>query len=172
MFLSVYRLFPIREEATDLVNAQKTVGSNVLFLNCQKFQSRNNLRTMKHFEQSNTASTQSSNIITLRDTMHYAPCDIPTVLMGSWARLPFSILFRFNTTPHNEDEQSLSAAPLPAWKSLGVCSEIGEKYLSDDDSQLGQCIEEHSRYLIYGTDYLQWDTCKVCSSAIVSYSMY
>eukprot|EP00093_Oithona_nana_P007396 07396.XXX_240811_242283_1 [CDS] Oithona nana genome sequencing. len=43
-------LFPIREEAADLVKKHNTDTVDVLFLNCQKFQSRNNLATMKHFE--------------------------------------------------------------------------------------------------------------------------
>lgn len=143
-------LFPIREEAADLVKKDNT--ANVLFLNCQKFQSRKNLATMKYFEKLNE-SNGLSNIITLRETMHYAPCDIPTVLMGSWARIPFSLLFNFNSNTttsincHGEEEEAL-----PAWKSLGLCSDIGVKYLSD--STLKQCLEEHHRYLIYGTDYL------------------
>ena len=116
------------------------------FFRSQKFQGLKNIETMRHFE-------KEGNVLTLRDTMHYAPCDIPTVLMGSWARLPFSLLFQFNSTSDSDSEQSLSAAPLPAWKSLSVCSEIGVKYFSD--SQLQQCLEENRRYLIYGTDYLQ-----------------
>ena len=148
--LFFFRLFPIREEAADLVKKDNT--ANVLFLNCQKFQSRKNLATMKYFEKLNE-SNGLSNIITLRETMHYAPCDIPTVLMGSWARIPFSLLFNFNSNTttsincHGEEEEAL-----PAWKSLGLCSDIGVKYLSD--STLKQCLEEHHRYLIYGTDYL------------------
>ena len=109
---------------------------------------------MKHFEKLN-GTNGLSNIITLRETMHYAPCDIPTVLMGSRARLPFSWLFNFNSNTtsmdqHGEEEEEEEA--LPAWKSLGLCSDIGEKYFSD--SNLKQCLEEHHRYLIYGTDYL------------------
>ena len=52
--LFFFRLFPIREEAADLVKKDNT--ANVLFLNCQKFQSRKNLATMKYFEKLNESN--------------------------------------------------------------------------------------------------------------------
>ena len=80
-------MFPLREEATYLVS-KRDIKSELLFINCQRFQGKRNLQTMNHFEL--TTSTSRSNVITLRDAIHYAPCDIPTVLMGSWAKIPFT----------------------------------------------------------------------------------
>ena len=61
-----------------------------LFSQSQRFQGMKNITTMRHFE-------KEGNILTLKDTMHYAPCDIPTVLMGSHMRLPFTWLFLKNS---------------------------------------------------------------------------
>ena len=69
-------MFPIREEA-EILASKRDIKSELLFINCQRFQGTRNLQTMNHFEQ--TDNSGSSNVITLRDAMHYAPCDIPTV---------------------------------------------------------------------------------------------
>ena len=64
-------LYPIREDAESM-SSTAGVNSNVLFVNCQKFQSRKNLETMKHFDTSLNGIELKTNVITLRDTFHYA----------------------------------------------------------------------------------------------------
>ena len=81
-------MFPIREEAENLAS-KRDIKSELLFINCQRFQGASNLRTMNHFEQ--TDNSGSSNVITLRDAMHYAPCDIPTVIYIIYTYLVTSI---------------------------------------------------------------------------------
>ena len=100
---------------------------------------------MRHFE-------KEGNVLTLRDTMHYAPCDIPTVVMGSWMRLPFTWLFRSN----EEQEQAL-----PASKALDVCSQIAVRYFSTTfdassgkSDQLSSYLDSIDDYVIHGTSYI------------------
>jgi len=145
-------MFPIREEAENLAS-KRDIKSELLFINCQRFQGASNLRTMNHFEQTDN-SGESSNVITLRDAMHYAPCDIPTVFMGSYARLPFSWLFRMNNRDMREDgdgEETASATerPVPASMALGLCCDLAMKYLRKESIPASL-----QRYLIYGTSYL------------------
>ena len=134
-------MFPIREEASTLCAKCDDLQS-AYFVNCQRFQGKRNLQTMRHFE-------KASNIITLRDTLHYAPCDIPTVLLGSWLRLPFSLLFRLGGTEVAENA-------LPADKALDVCSDIATRYFTGNDlsASLEPYIESINRYLIKGTSYI------------------
>ncbi len=35
-----------------------------------------------------------TNAFTLRNTIHYAPTDIPTIFLGSWAKFIYQRLFR------------------------------------------------------------------------------
>ena len=83
--------------------------------------------------------------------MHYAPTDVPTVFMGSWARLPFSWLFRMSeeVTERSEPE---GPAPIPASLSLSVCSDLAVKYLEKESFQA--FLHHMDRYLIYGTSYI------------------
>lgn len=48
---------------------------------------------MRNFEHPISA-TLPSNVLTLRNTIHYAPTDIPTIFMGSWARFPYKWLMK------------------------------------------------------------------------------
>ena len=60
-------MFPIRQEAEALAAAsKKNPVPDVYFVNCQRFQSAKNVATIRHFEDNN-------NVVTLRDTLHYAP---------------------------------------------------------------------------------------------------
>ena len=60
-------MFPIRQEAEALAAASKTNPvPDVYFVNCQRFQSAKNVATIRRFEDNN-------NVLTLRDTLHYAP---------------------------------------------------------------------------------------------------
>ena len=34
-----------------------------------------------------------TNVLTLKNAVHYAPTDIPTIFMGSYARKPFEFIF-------------------------------------------------------------------------------
>ena len=103
---------------------------------------------MRHFE-------KEGNVLTLRDTMHYAPCDIPTVLMGSWMRLPFTWLFRLTSNSEEQEEA------LPASKALDVCSQIAVRYFtatsdtsSGNSNQLTSYLDSIDGYVIYGTSYM------------------
>ena len=100
-----------------------------------------NIETMRHFE-------KERNILTLKDTMHYAPCDIPTVLMGSWMRLPFTWLFRSN-------QEAEGTKGLPAEKALEVCSKIAVDYFADDsENHLTPYLDSIDDYVIHGTSYM------------------
>jgi len=139
-------MFPLRKEADELtVNGVK---SEALFVNCQKFQGLKNLETMHAFE---TNIDEMSNVLTLRDAMHYAPTDIPTVFLGSWARLPFSWLFRMSSSDPSPTSGE-GPAPLPASKSVEVCSELGLRFLSNN---LKTYVEKIQRFVIHGTDYIK-----------------
>ena len=63
-------LFPIGKEAEEMT----TMGQNpnVMFINCQKFQSLKNMSITKHFETPLADIGLKTNVITLRDTLHYA----------------------------------------------------------------------------------------------------
>ena len=130
-------MFPLRNEAEVLTKQTLRRPEDVLFLNCQRFQGPKNFQTMRHFE-------TKGNILTLKDTLHYAPCDIPTVFMGSWVRVPFTWLFRLS----NAEQQAL-----PASKALGVCSDIAVRYFTQSDS-LKDYLAKHDQYLIHGTSYM------------------
>lgn len=124
-------MFPLRYEAEQL--SKEGQASCVHFINCERFQGLKNIETMRHFE-------KDGNIVTLRDTQHYAPCDIPTVMMGSWLKKPFSMLFRL------EDPTSA----LPAHKALDVCCDIAVRFF--DDLDYLQNIEDG--YIYRGTSYM------------------
>jgi len=135
-------LYPIRQEAEKLAQMDHAdVGdNNVYFVNCQRFQGMKNIATMRHFE-------KEGNILTLKDTMHYAPCDIPTVMMGSWMRLPFTLLFGNNT-----DEAE--GHGLPASKALDVCSQIAVSYFTAGNHLTPYLDSINDDYVIHGTSYM------------------
>ena len=111
-----------------------------LFSQSQRFQGMKNITTMRHFE-------KDDNILTLKDTMHYAPCDIPTVLMGSWMRLPFTWLFL-----KNSDEAEGNG--LPASKALDVCSQIAVCYFTAGNHLTPYLDSISNDYIIHGTSYI------------------
>ena len=114
---------------------------DIYFLSSERFQGMKNIETMRHFE-------KERNILTLKDTMHYAPCDIPTVLMGSWMRLPFTWLFRSN-------QEAEGQKGLPAEKALEVCSKIAVHYFADDsENHLTPYLDSIDDYVIHGTSYM------------------
>ena len=63
-------LFPIRAEAESLISTGQ--NSNVMFINCEKFQSSKNISITKHFETPIADVGLKTNVITLRNTLHYA----------------------------------------------------------------------------------------------------
>ena len=74
--------------------------------------------------------------------------------MGSYARLPFSWLFRMNNRDMREDgdgEETAAATerPVPASMALGLCCDLAMKYLRKESIPASL-----QRYLIYGTSYL------------------
>jgi hypothetical protein len=150
-------LFPLRYEAERL-SSMSTYKDRppFLFVNCERFQSAKNLETMSFFEHELPDDHGGqTNVLTLRGGMHYAPCDIPTVFMGSWARYPFSLLFKIP----EPDVPSMAdgPAPIPASKALDVCTDLALKFLkaSSGDDDLQTYVGGINRYVIRGSDYLR-----------------
>ena len=70
--------------------------------------------------------------------------------MGSYARLPFSWLFRMNSSDIREEgEETTTERPVPASMALGLCCDLAMKYLRKESIPASL-----QRYLIYGTSYL------------------
>ena len=75
--------------------------------------------------------------------------------MGSYARLPFSWLFRMNRRDIREEEDgeetttTTTERPVPASMALGLCCDLAMKYLKKESIPASL-----QRYLIYGTSYL------------------
>lgn len=126
-------MFPLRHEASNLANPVQS--ANALFVNCQRFQGMKNIESMRHFE-------ISDNLITLKDALHYAPCDIPTVLMGSSLRRAFNMLI--NMEPRVE-------GGVPAYEALDICNSIGIHFLKGD---LRPYLDSIDFYVIRGTSYM------------------
>jgi len=71
--------YPVRD---DEVNLDR---SNLLFVNCEKFQSKTNLGRMTKFETKlEKLGPVSSNVVNLRGAYHYASTDLNVILQGGW----------------------------------------------------------------------------------------
>lgn len=72
-------MFPLREE-----NGISSGMENLLFINCETFQTKKNLEVMKRFEvELENDSFPSSNVLTILGASHHSPTDIPTIFKGA-----------------------------------------------------------------------------------------
>jgi len=72
-------MFPLREE-----NSISSGIENLLFINCETFQTKKNLEVMKRFEvELEDDSFPSSNVLTILGASHHSPTDIPTIFKGA-----------------------------------------------------------------------------------------
>jgi len=72
-------MFPLREES-DI----KCDMENLLFVNCETFQTPKNLQVMKRFQvELGQESVPSSNVLTVLGASHHSPTDVPTIFKGA-----------------------------------------------------------------------------------------
>jgi len=137
-------MFPLRGEESDLLAANASsadVKPSLLFINCEKFQGENNLKTMAKFE-CPLDDVLDSNVLTLKKAIHYAPTDVPPVFLGSHARKPFEMVFG------GKDQEGLSVE-----QQLEAFVDLTRAYLGGEG--LSECVGRWDENLIRGTDYLK-----------------
>ncbi len=102
------------------------------------------------------------NVLTLRDTAHYGPTDIPTIFMGSYARAPFEAMFKMGRGRGNVTEavNNSQEAPLPAEDALVASTDLFLGYLysslgegADSNLTLEHFKTKYKRFIIKGSDY-------------------
>ena len=91
-----------------------------------------------------------SNVLTLKSAVHYAPTDIPTIFLGSYARKPFELVFG-----GKEDPNELSVD-----KQLSAFVDLTKAFLSHttnaaSSTVLSESISKWDNFLIRGTDYIK-----------------
>ena len=57
-------MFPLREEAENLASQREDIRSEILFINCQRFQGKKNLQTMSHFESTSQSKVRKESLET------------------------------------------------------------------------------------------------------------
>ena len=89
--------------------------------------------------------------MTLKSAVHYAPTDIPTIFLGSYARKPFELVFG-----GKEDSNELSVD-----KQLSAFVDLTKAFLSHTTSAassttaLSESISRWDDFLIRGTEYIK-----------------
>ena len=87
--------------------------------------------------------------MTLKSAVHYAPTDIPTIFLGSYARRPFELVFG-----GKEDPNELSVD-----KQLSAFVDLTKAFLShttaSSPTALSESISRWDDFLIRGTDYIK-----------------
>jgi len=125
-------MFPVRQEKS-LQNPQK-----LIFVNFERFQGDQNLKTMQRYE-TEVSGTQDSNVITIRNARHYACTDILITFQGTWIG---KFLFGAQDPKFNSLAGVLTSSELlHAWI---------HKYLYNDDQYFNQTLQQRKEFLFRG----------------------
>jgi len=127
-------MFPVRQEKC-LQFPQK-----LLFVNFERFQGEQNLKTMKRYE-TEVDKAGNSNVITIRNARHYACTDILIAFQGTWIG---KFLFGAQDPNFNSLAGVLTSSELlHTWIY---------KYLYKDDNYFNQTLEHRKQFLFRGID--------------------
>jgi len=166
--------YPVKGEDSDNLAANLNSGQQssdkpkLLFINCEKFQGESNLATMSKFEFP-ISDTMETNVLTLKNAVHYAPTDIPTIFMGSYARKPFEFIFGSGKQQQSAEEALNVEEQLEAFKDLSKAfltySTASASHSADSPSpqaincshveKLSESFSRWDKHLIKGADYLR-----------------
>ena len=93
-----------------------------------------------------------TNVITLKSAVHYAPTDIPTIFLGSYARRPFEMVFGGKVDSSKE---------LSVDRQLDAFMDLTKSYLgyttaaASSPCALSESIARWDEFLIRGSDYIK-----------------
>ena len=167
-------MFPIKFEAKEL----KTAGGEkpLAFVNYEKFQWINNLKTMRNFEGSLNLSDENgvgendsllkSNVYTIKQAIHYTASDLPTLFEGSYLSYPLSCLAwltgKKSGAEGNADSASLSPQQahsasvdlmLSFVKSVNTPSSLS--LLLRGTKDFAARLSDYRSCLIWGTEFME-----------------
>lgn len=140
-------MYPIKKQLLELSEAVGSSKEKLSFINYERFQWRRNLDYIRHFE-------TSSNVVTLRDAVHYVASDVPYMVENSMLKHLLGLMEWFKRKPSRPAMDS----EVGYWKTVdlavGFLAEKGVIAKGDDKIFSDLVEEDKGEVLIRGTEFM------------------